>query len=225
MARSLNLILIMFAILILISYGQTRQAQNNSVENILELPIKNCKMESSNIHLFLSAFAYKYNIPVGLEVALNDDLNENKPIVINMQNGTVKDVLNSVIEQNPEYTWEVDNQVINIFPKQNRDLILKQFLEVKFSKFIVKNETSKFGLRESIAKSEEARKFLNNNNVSVENEVFTSRDITKLGRNFTLDIENVDIKSLLNQVIRNSQTRYWIVNRYGKNKEYLLLNL
>jgi RHS repeat-associated protein len=62
-------------------------------------------------------------------------------------------------------------------------------------------------------------------NVHPENQSFMSRDLDLLGTNFSLEVSNVSVTEVLNRVIRDSQTNYWVVVRQGERKEYFVLNL
>lgn len=222
---------VLFILLVIVfvcgNHAQKGKTPINEVKNsLLDLPVKDVRIQGENIHLILSEIAYKYNVPIGLEVSSNDDLLKDNRIEVDVKDGTIKDLLNSVVRQRTLYIWEVRDNVINVFPKENnRDLSLKSLLESKFKKFLIKKGTSRFGLREAITKSLELKDLLDKNNIIIENEVFTSRDIAMLGREFSIERSDVSLKSLLNEVIKDSQTKYWIINRLGENRQYLLLNL
>jgi hypothetical protein len=203
--------------------------KNNAVgrdESLADLPVANLYIQETNIHLVLSKIASKYKVPIGLEVSPEDDLLKDSTITIQMGNGTLKDILNEVVNQKPFYTWEAKDGVINVFPKDgNRDPLLQAILETKLERFSIKEGTSRIKFRESVIKSSELQNILEANGVTSENEIFSTRDMTALGRGFSLDVSNTTVRLILNRVIKESETKYWIINRYGVNKQYLLLNL
>jgi hypothetical protein len=199
--------------------------QNNN-EELLRLPVKNLQMKGNNIGLILSRFSSNNNIPIGLEVSSDDDLSITKSIRIDIKNGTVEDVLNTIVNQRPIYSWEIRDNVINVFPREaNRDFLLKEVLETKLEKVGIYKQTTRFNLRETLCKNAAVMKLLTQHQVIPANESFLSRDFGRLGRDFSFEASNVSMVTVLNSVIRNSQTKYWIIMRYGERKQYLVLNL
>jgi len=183
-------------------------------------------MQRKNIHLILSTISDQNKIPIGLEVSLADDLSTSKNITIDVNEGSLEEVLNSIVNQYPNYAWEIRDHVVNVFPKEgHRDLVLKQVLETKLDSISIYKETRRFNLREMLCKNEAVMKILAVNEVTPANESFTSRDFGNIGRNFSFEASNVAVATVLNRVIRDSQTKYWIIFRDGDRKQYLVLNM
>lgn len=193
--------------------------------NLADLPVRAIEIKTSNVHLALLSIAGSYKVPIGLEVSPNDDLLKDRSIVVQLENGTLKDVLNSIVRQNPLYTWHIEDDVINVFPKGNRDPFLKALLETRLRSFRVPKLTNRFSFRQSLTESAELKGVLASFGVESDNEIFTPYDIAKLGRDFSLNVSGETVKVILNRVIRDSETKYWIVNRHGPERKYLLLNL
>ena len=190
------------------------------------LTIRDLKIDSKNIHMALSEIASSCNVPIGLEVSPKDDLLNGVKVSLDVKEGRLDYVLNSIVSQNPLYTWAADNGVINVFPKDpSRDLLLKKLLETDIGEISLRKGISRFNFREYVTEKEEIKRVLDSENISPENQVFSSRDIRPLGSNFSLNTENVTLRSLLNSVVKSSETKYWIINRIGEKRQYLLLNL
>jgi hypothetical protein len=201
-------------------FGQSKN------DELRRLPVKNLQLQGENIGLILSRFSVQNNIPIGLEVSLDDDLSITKTIAIDIKDGTVEEVLNSIVHQNPLYSWEVRDKVVNVFPRESsRDLVLKEVLETKLDKITVDKETRRFNLRESLCKNPAVMNVLNVHHVIPANESFGSRDFGRLGRDFSFAASNISLATVLNHVIRESQTKYWVILRYGERRQYLVLNL
>ena len=98
-------------------------------------------------------------------------------------------------------------------------------LETKLDKVSIDKETTRFTLRETLCKNDAVMKILNLNDTIPANESLGSRDFGKLGGEFSFEGSNVSIGTLLNRVIRDSQTKYWMLMRHGEQKQYLMLNL
>jgi hypothetical protein len=203
----------------------TNSICQNKDTDLLRLQIKNVHVQGTNIGLILSKISQENNIPIGLEISLADDLAASENISLDLEDGTLEDVLNSVVNQYQLYSWEIKDHVINVFPRDgHRDPVLKEVLDTKLDKISIHKET-RFSLRETLCKNDAVMKILKLNNVTPSNESFSSRDFANLGRGFSLEASNVSIATVLNRVIRESQTKYWIIMRYGDKKQYLVLNL
>jgi hypothetical protein len=195
-------------------------------EELLRSPLKNVQMQADNIGLLLSRLSKEYDLPIGFEVALDDDLSITKSLMIGMKDGTVKELLDSIVNQNPTYKWEMRDDVINVFPQdRSRDILLKDILETRLEKISLDKQTTRFMLRQILCENAAVMKILNMNDVKPANETFTSRDFGKVGRDFSFSASDVSIATVLNRVIRNSSTKYWIIMRFGDKKQYLVLNL
>jgi hypothetical protein len=190
-----------------------------------DLPLRSVSIKARNIHLALSAISDTYKVPIGLEVSPDDDLLKERAIVVQLDRGTLRDVLDVVASQHPLYTWVIADGVVNVFPKGGREPMLKALLEARVGNFRLTPGTSRFTFRENLTDSPEVKGVLAAFGIKSNNEIFGSRDVLKLGLNSSLDLSHVSVKAVLNRVIRDSETRYWIVNRDGAERQYLLLNL
>jgi len=195
-------------------------------QDLLRRPINNLDLEAANIGLLLDSFSAQTKVPTGLELSSDDDLSIPKRIRLEIKHGTLRDVLDSVVKQNPLYEWKIEDEVVNIFPKSaNRDALLKEVLETKLDKFSIDRGMTRFSFRQALTTTQALKSVLLQHKVVPINETFMSRDFDPLGRNYTLEASNLSISTLLNQVVRDSQTKSWIVLRYGEKKQYLVINL
>jgi hypothetical protein len=144
---------------------------------------------------------------------------------LQIKRGTLADVLNSVVKQNPLYTWKTQDEVVNVLPLEaNRDPVLRDVLKAKLEKFSINPGINKFTLRQTLSTTPVVSTILTQHNVVPNNATFMSRDLTPLGREYHLEVSNVSVSTILNQVVRDSQTKYWIVLRHGGSKQYFVLN-
>lgn len=206
---------------------KSQQVRNPIDEELLDLPIKLFRVDARNIHLTLMTISDTYKVPIGLEVSSKDDLlNKRKALTIHIADGTLRKFLDEVVKQNTLYTWEVRDGVINVFPKTPyRDKLLVEILRTRIHRFSVGNSTSRFNFRESLTKVSEVKNLLLTSGLQFENEVFSSRGIATLGRDFSLEVSDWSLADILNQVVKKSEAKYWVVRRNSNGKEYLLLNL
>jgi hypothetical protein len=210
-----------------VSTGASHQGSIATRErgDLAELPVRAVSINRRNVLLALSHIADTYNVPVGFEVSPDDDLLRERNISVQLDSGTLKDVLDAIVSQHPLYAWRVEDDVVNVFPKANRDPALKSLLETRLKTFRVPPRTSRYTFRESLTKTPKVKGVLASFGVQPDNEVFVSRDFAALGRNFSLTTSNATVKAILNRVVRDSETKFWIVNREGPRRQYLLLNL
>jgi hypothetical protein len=195
-------------------------------QGLIDGPIHNLDIRASNIHLMLSRLSAATKIPVGLEVSPNDDLMLDREMKLQIHNGTFRTALDSLVKQNPLYTWKIQDGVVNVLPTDpNRDHLIRAVLETKLKRLNIKRGMSRFALRQTVTAMSEVQLVLAEENVHPENQSFMSRDFDPLGKNFSLEVSNVSVTEVLNRVIRDSQTNYWVVLRQGERKEHFVLNL
>jgi hypothetical protein len=202
------------------------QSIEHASQELIDGSIDNIDIQAANIHLMLSRLSAATKIPIGLEVSPNDDLLVDRKMKLHIQKATVRTALDSIVKQNPLYTWRIINGVVNVFPTDgNRDHLIRQVLETKLERFAIERGMSRFALRQTVTALSEVKSVLAKANVHPENQSFMSRDFEPVGRNFSLQVSNISVTELLNSVIRDSQTNYWVVVRQGERKEYFVLNL
>jgi len=225
----MKVLLIFVALVMMMSPANTATlAQTPREENqgLITLPISNLALEASNINLLLSEFSAQTKIPIGLEVSPYDDLSTTRIIRLQIKQGTLADALNSIVKQNSLYTWKIQDEVVNVFPTDaNRDLLLREVLETKLEKFSLPRGAGRFTLRQTLSTMPAITMILTEHHVVPHVQSFMSRDFAPLGREYGLEASNVSVSALLNQVIRDSHTKYWIMLRCGDRKQYFVLNL
>jgi hypothetical protein len=207
-----------------VKFAQVPHVALKRTTSLADLALSDVYIKKSNLPLTLAEIADYYKVPIGIEVSPDDDLLKERNITLQMNRGTLRDVLNAIVSQNPLYAWDVQAGVINVFPKGDRDPLLKAVLETKIEAFRIPPKTDRFSFRETLTKSSEVKGTLAAFEVEADNEVFLLRDFATLGHGFSLDTSLTTVKTILNLVIRDSETKYWIANREGDRKQYLLLN-
>lgn len=60
---------------------------------------------------------------------------EDNLITVDFENADLRTVLNSIVVQMKHYVWEVNDGVVNIYPKEGRDDRLKRLLNVRVKSF------------------------------------------------------------------------------------------
>jgi hypothetical protein len=184
--------------------------------------LKDVRIEAQSIGSLFSDLSLSYDIPIGLELALNDD--ELMTYQIDFKKGTLADLLTQFVAQHDQYDWEIKDGVVNIFPKDNyRDVILDKLLEAEISSVVVKENTSCRALEESLVKTPEIKKILEDNGITHSGLNFSGGYFPQLGRHFSLAVSNMRLKSILNKVVKESPSaKIWLIKRYSNNQTFFI---
>ena len=111
------------------------------------VPVTDLQIEGKNINKLLAKIAYKYDVPISLEVAADEDLLKGKSLIVQLKKGTLADVLDDIIRQKPSYLWEANEGAIKVFPKSDyRDPLLQTLLDIKIAHFVVRKSTARLNL-------------------------------------------------------------------------------
>lgn len=133
--------------------------------------------------------------------------------------------MDDIVRQKPSYMWEANERTIKVFPKSDyRDPLLQTLLETKIAHFVVRKSTPRLNFRETLTRSPELKNLLASYNVRPLNEGFSHFDFESFGGDFSLDLENISVRSILDSVIQTSSTKYWFIKRDEENKEFFLIN-
>jgi len=214
------------AILIFAAGPSFAQSEMQPLEKRLsDMAVTNLQIEGSNINKLLAQIAYKYDVPISLEVATNEDLLKSKTLTVQLKKATLADVLDDIVRQKPAYTWEVSESSIRVFPKSEfRDPLLQSLLELRIDRFVLPKRAAKLTFRQTLSNRPEFKSLLASYGVSSSIEVFSAYDIAPFGNDFSLDVENATVRSILDSIIRASPIKYWFINRHGDNRQYLVIN-
>lgn len=217
--KNFTLILLKFfvGILILIPVNNFGQTTNEKIED------KKVDLQLTNATLmyFLSTLSVDYEIPIGFEQSLVDN-NEFK-INLNIVNGTLKDVLNLVSNQVPNYRWKINDGVINFVPVENRDIFLEKLLDTHISKFAPEKGIKVYQLKKTIYDLPEIKFILESNNIEfVKSEIFSKGLLNPVDADIC--IENTNFRGVLNNLVKKGNSKFWKIERLSADKEYLKIS-
>lgn len=206
------------------------QDKNSTLDQRINIDLSNTTM------LFvLNKLAFEYRIPIGLEWATNHRQNlsesmsfedgnirwKSKSIII--KPGTLEEILNSLIKQEPEYKWEFNDGAVNIFPVKLRDDFLEKLLNTKVENFSPEKGIDKFKIRDDIIEMPVVKDLLASENVQLLKRDYPNSNYLFPDNEISISISNTDIKGILNKIVRTTIHKIWIIERIGKNKENLLV--
>lgn len=197
-------------------------AVTNKAGNLADMQLENVRIEEQSIESLFTALSLSYNIPIGLEIASNDD--EFATYALDLKKGTLTDLLTQFARQHNQYTWKIKDGVVNIFPKQNyRDFVLDELLTVQISKFSVRENSSCFTLEESLTNTVEVRKILQTYGLARSGLNFSGVYFPQVGRHFKLDVSDMPVKTILNKVIKESPiAKIWLIKKYSHDQTFVI---
>jgi hypothetical protein len=79
-------------------------------------------------------------------------------------------------------------------------------------------------IRTGLAYSPEVKAKLDGARVTPLPAAYTMAEEASAGRGFSLRASEVTVREILNKVVRKSETKCWVVNRFGANNEFFLIN-
>jgi hypothetical protein len=210
-----------YALMLLLMLSPTSHfAVQQTDDDLLSRPIFNLKAEKMSTLGLLKELAVNYKVPVGFEEATPDNGVESAPeIDINLQRGTVKDVLDIITGVDSKYEWKVIDGVINVYPKIRQNNIL----DIVVQQFSV-NRESKSDISEALTDLPEVKAKLME--MKVRPLQFTIGSLAAEGRStIVLQVQNVTVRKLLNEIAKQSDSYYWVVFRFGKDNEFMIVRL
>lgn len=84
-------------------------------------------------------------------------------ITLNCENAPLQDVLDTIVGQMQNYTWEIQDGVVNIFPNRGRSDKFEQLLRTRVASFAVKKGQPVRAITEAIIDLPEFQDFLKEN--------------------------------------------------------------
>lgn len=184
--------------------------------------LENVQIEGQGIEALLTDLSLSYNIPIGLEIASHDD--EFTTYTLDLKRGPLTDLLTQFVRQHNQYTWEIKDGVVNIFPKSNyRDFVLDELLKVQISQFSVKENTGCWRLVDSLTNTVEVQNVLKTYGLARSGLNFSGGYFPQVGRHFKLDVSDMTVKTILNKVIKESPiAKIWLIKKYSHDQTFVI---
>jgi hypothetical protein len=187
-------------------------AQQNRVHNPERLITLH--LTKATIVSVATTLAVDQNVPVGLQ--LTSSGNNEANIDIEVKDARLADVLNMIVKQTGSYAWEYRDGVINLYPTRDVDPFFARLLDTKIERF--KPESNdKFVIRDAVLDSAEVKKLMAAENVTADRFGYTYRP-SVYANNADLSAENIDVRSLLNKIIRESEHNFYLLCWTQKEK-------
>lgn len=187
------------------------QLRVQNSQDLAVIQLENVQIEAQSIGSFFSSLALSSDIPIGLEIASSED--RRTSYAVDFKKGTLSELLNQFVTEHTEYSWEIRDGVVNVFPKKgHRVTLFQDLLKTRIGRFSVKENTSCSALVESLITTSEIRKILNVSGTKYRAPDLTGFYFPQVGRKFVLEVSNSTMKSILNRVVRLSPTaKFWVI--------------
>ncbi len=204
---------------VIIINGQSKQSL--AVEDqIVQRVLPNGRMRERGVSNLFSKLALRFDIPVGVEVAATDDLTN--WYEIEFKGERLADFLLRFTSEHRQYSWEVQEGVINIFPTTAHDPVTVKLLQAKIRDFSIAPNTDGFVFTNNLMETPEVSVIMTSYELQPAGPNFSGLYFPQLGRTFTRKFENGTVKSILNNVVKESSTaKAWTIKRLSDQKLFI----
>ncbi|HYG80344.1 MAG TPA: hypothetical protein VD861_08160, partial [Pyrinomonadaceae bacterium] len=181
----------------------------NPSENLRDQHFRQLKINAQEIRLALAELSNEYEVPIGIELVSENSRIPDVPINVGVQNATLEDVLNEITRQDSNYMWQLEDGVVNVFPRVNRDEFLADLLSTRVGTCLIKQDIQSSSLRILLTSLPEIELKAQMAKVWASNPSYTGSDYSPIGLSRPLKLSNATLREILNTVIRNSRTKIW----------------
>ncbi|HKS08564.1 MAG TPA: hypothetical protein VJS13_03395 [Pyrinomonadaceae bacterium] len=210
------------AVLLLFSISLNAGAQEPAA--LATTQLEDVRLRGQDLRSLLSDLALQYDIPIGFERAMNsNDLTE---VRMKFNQITLGDLLTRILAEHKAYAWEIRDGIVYIFPKNGyRDPIVEQLLNVRLKTFSLKKSTVTWDVETTLLKTPEFAEVFDAYGLTTLGWTFSGFYFPHLGKNYTLDVSDITVQSMLNRIVKESPTaKFWSVSR-DSSEHVFSLNL
>lgn len=226
MCKTILLLNFAFVLLLTMNFGTTYSFSQTTKPDITE---KIVELHQNNLTLTaaLSNLTVQSRVPIGYEANIGfsqsdprADSNQYK-LTVHFK-GKLKDLLDLITKQYPDYKWEVRDEVINFIPVNKRDNFIEKFLNTRIDNFTAKPESNFIEIRRSIFALPEIKSLLDTEQVYPRHGDLYSRGLTQ-PRGKELKVSDMTVRSMLNKSIKENWNNFWFVERNADNRKSIYL--
>lgn len=226
MLKKLSLTFWMLFLVFDLSHAGIAQKPDSADKNkdLSEVTISSRRFKQQSLQDLLSQISYIYEIPIGLEVEMND---LRVPVSFDFKGGKLPDLLNEIVKYCSDYSWEIKDGAVNVFPKDKyRDGLLKELLDTRISDFTVAENTNCDGFTRSLIETIEIDRILKANGMRFIEQDMSGFYIMTLGDKFTFKASDLTMKTILNKVVKkNPFADFWVIERANWDTQVLRLSV
>lgn len=198
----------------------TARPEPKSSNPILSKAVEPFNVTADDISVPLEKLARQYGVPIGFEaMPRGAGTQKTASVRIEVESGTVRDVLNAIIAADPAYKWkEADLGTINVLPKAHTDSLL----DVVVSTYSYQVTGADDGIND-LMRAPEVQGWMARERVErhVPSVAMSPASVATGGH---VRWNNASVRTLLNALLMFSDSHYWIYSRAGDHNELVVLS-
>lgn len=205
---------------IVVSASATKQQEADDAQLNQKIDLR---LNKVTLMYALSELSVTHRIPIGIEYSA-EDRNEPK-LVLETENGSLQEILDSIVVQEPLYRWQLVDGVINFVPAGGRDPFIETLLNTSVANYDPGKWTIKFQLRDAIGNTPEVKKLLESKKMKLAKyadyayspSIYSKKDVD-------LKTSNATVREILNRIVKISEHKGWAIGRrQGENNVFSIL--
>lgn len=188
------------------------------IDKVLKRTVHGLAATDEPIDQILGGLAKDFNVPIGLEKVASaiSCSSADVKISLKIEGGTVRDVLDAVVQADPRYRWEEAGGVINVLPKEEKSLVL----ETPVSSFQI-DEATWTDTRQVIRELPEIKSKLKENGLTERSAILVTGSGDNNLPRFSFKLRNTTLRGILNEILKVKGYSFWVLSRYGDRNQYL----
>jgi hypothetical protein len=190
------------------------QSNSQSIEETLKRKVNSFELENVTLRRCFEELTARYDFVIGFE-SLPELPKQPNTISIKLEDGTVRDVLDALIAQDPRYEWSASKQALNVYPIAGN----QAWMTTVIHHFKV-NKVNRYEALDTLLNSREIQ-------TQFGHAPFRRGEVRSLPGvadsdllRFSLDLQDATPRSILNEIAKADHSGVWMYIRYGKNSEY-----
>jgi len=188
---------------------------------ILSSATESFSVTAPDVSVPLLDLAKRYHVPIGFAALPRGPGGiRSENLRIDAKAGTVRDLLNAIVQADPAYTWqEAELGVIDVFPKAHIDSLL----DVVVRKYSPTNVHRTEAIND-LLETPEVQRWMQQNGVTRREQVNTTSQSSPGEIIYRITMrEGSSVRSILNCILSLSGGRYWMYYQWGDHNQYFAL--
>ena len=182
--------------------------------------LEDVRLKGESVGSLLADIALQYDIPIGFEAAMNGS--RLKEMRIRISKITLAELLTQVMAEHSEYSWEISDGVVHVFPKEGyRDPMVERLLNVEIRTLSLKKGTLTWDVQTNLLKTPEFKEVVDAYGLSTLGWNFSGFHFPHLGKNYLLEVSDTPVRSILDRIVKESPTaKFWSISRNSREHTF-----
>ena len=190
---------------------------------ILSKAVKPFSVTADDISFPLKKLANEYQVPIGFESSHSPHgKEETKSVQIDLEAGTVRDVLDAIVAADPAYAWEETSSVVeNVFPKDHADSLL----DVVVGEYSVENVYRDQAI-DALTKAPEIQRWMAEKGIHRQELDNTTPSPSNPSEIFYhIRFKGATVRNILNTILTGTQAHFWQYSQFGDHNQYFSITM